>query len=136
MSEVPEGFARHTRKSPLTEPWEPIYAKRNADSVHLGLRLAEAHTNSRGFAHGGLISTLADNAMGLSCGLALGGNTRLVTVSLNVDFIGAAKPGQWLEIAPTVIRAGSTLCFVQALITADGEICARASATFRTIKPT
>ena len=26
MTDFPDGFERHTRSSPLTEPWEPIYA--------------------------------------------------------------------------------------------------------------
>jgi len=35
----------------------------------MGLWLAKPHTNSRGLIHGGLISALADNAMGYSCAL-------------------------------------------------------------------
>ncbi len=51
-TDVPEGFEHHFRPSPITAPWEPIYYKRTKDAVTLGLRLAEPHTNSRGFAHG------------------------------------------------------------------------------------
>jgi hypothetical protein len=32
------------------------------------------------------------------------------------------------------IKAGSSICFAQCLVTADGEACARASATFKIIK--
>ncbi|MBC7579682.1 MAG: PaaI family thioesterase [Tardiphaga sp.] len=128
--DIPDGFARHDRPSPLTEPWEPIYSKRSDRAVMIGLRLALAHTNSRGLAHGGLISSLADNAMGLSCGHVLGGGARLLTASLTVDFVGSAKIGQWLQIEPDVIKTGRTLCFAQCLVMADGVTCARASATF------
>ena len=83
---IPEGFERHFRQSPLTDPWEPIYSKRTAEAVIIGLRLATPHTNSRGLIHGGLIAALADNAMGLSCaaralnsGFALGSNVIWVT---------------------------------------------------------
>src|ERR1700741_2652160 len=79
---IPEGFEPHFRKSPLTDPWEPIYSRKTPNAVILGLRLAKPHTNSRGLIHGGLIAALADNAMGLSCGLTLDGGARLVTVSL------------------------------------------------------
>ena len=127
--DIPEGFARHFRHSPLTEPWEPIYSKRTADAVIIGLRLATAHTNSRGLAHGGLITSLADNAMGLSCGLKLDG-ARLLTVSLSVDFIGSAQIGQWLQVETEVIKTGGTLCFAQGLVTADAAVCARVSGTF------
>jgi uncharacterized protein (TIGR00369 family) len=134
-TDIPDGFARHFRQSPLTAPWEPIYSKRTPDAVIIGLRLAEPHTNSRGLIHGGLIAALADNAMGLSCGLRLeGGGSRLVTVSLAVDFIGTAQVGQWLAVETDVIRTGGTLCFAQCLVTADGVAIARANATFRVVK--
>jgi uncharacterized protein (TIGR00369 family) len=133
-SDIPEGFERHFRHSPLTDPWEPIYSKRTADAVIFGLRLATPHTNSRGLAHGGLITALADNAMGLSCALKLGGGARLVTVSLSIDFIGPALVGQWLAIETDVIKTGGTLCFAQCLVTADGVNCARANATFHVAK--
>src|SRR4051812_11656486 len=103
-TDIPKGFVRHDRPSPLTEPWEPIFSRRTDKAVIIGLRLAPAHTNSRGLAHGGLISSLADNAMGASCGHMLGGGTRLLTASLTVDFIGSAKVGQWLQVAPEVIK--------------------------------
>ena len=71
IADIPDGFAHHSRRSPLTTPWEPIYYKRSSDAVILAVRLAEAHTNSRGLAHGGFITALAD--MGLSCGVKLDG---------------------------------------------------------------
>jgi uncharacterized protein (TIGR00369 family) len=134
MSDIPEGFERHFRQSPLTEPWEPLYSKRTDKAVIIGLRLARPHTNSRGLIHGGLIAALADNAMGLSCGVRLeGGGSRLVTVSLAVDFIGTAQVGQWLAIETDVIRTGRTICFAQSLIKADEVVIARANATFRVV---
>jgi uncharacterized protein (TIGR00369 family) len=131
---IPEGFEPHFRKSPLTDPWEPIFSKRTLDAVIIGLRLATPHTNSRGLIHGGLIAALADNAMGLSCGLTLGGGARLVTVGLAVDFIGSAGIGQWLAVESEVIKTGGTLCFAQCRVTADDAVIARANGTFRVVQ--
>jgi acyl-coenzyme A thioesterase PaaI-like protein len=131
--DVPAGFARHDRKSPLTEPWEPLYARRAGDAVILGLWAGDAHTNSRGFVHGGLITALADNAMGLSCARRLGNAASLLTVNLTVDFLGSALKGQWLEFDTVFVKPGSTLCFTQAFVTADGQPCARANAVFRVL---
>jgi uncharacterized protein (TIGR00369 family) len=129
---VPEGFARHFRKSPLTDPWEPLYSRRTESAVILGFRAAENHTNSRGFVHGGLLTALADNAMGLSCAVTFGDEKpRLVTVGLSIDFLSVAHVGQWIEIDTSFTRTGSTICFAQAFVTADGNCCARANATFR-----
>jgi acyl-coenzyme A thioesterase PaaI-like protein len=78
-----------------------------------------------------VIASLADNAMGLTLALTTG--TPAVTVSLTVDYVRTAEPGKWLQVEPRVIRAGSKLGFVDALVTADGETVARASATFRVL---
>ena len=36
MDEIPEGFVAHSRKSPLTDPWEPLYARSMPDRLVLG----------------------------------------------------------------------------------------------------
>jgi hypothetical protein len=28
ITDIPDGFEPHFRKSPLTDPWEPLYSKR------------------------------------------------------------------------------------------------------------
>jgi len=130
---IPEGFEPHFRKSPFTDPWEPLYSKKTDGAVIMALRLARPHTNSRGLIHGGLIASLADNAMGYSCAQAMGWASSLVTISLAVDFAGSAEIGQWLAVESEVIRTGSTICFAQSLIKADDNVIARASATFRVV---
>lgn len=136
QAEPPAGFAPHFRKSPLTDPWEPLFSRVLDDRVIIGLYVREPHTNSRGMLHGGLIAALADNAMGLSCGQVLTGQGRkpqggLVTVSMATDFIGSAKLGQWVAVDTQYVKTGKTLCFAQAFMTADGDIIARADARFR-----
>jgi uncharacterized protein (TIGR00369 family) len=133
-SDIPEGFERQTRRSPLTDPWEPIYSKQTSDAIILGLRLATAHTNARGFVHGGLIAALTDKAMGHSCGHKMHGAHSLVTVSMSIDFIGSAQIGQWLVVESEVLKTGGTLCFAQCRVTADDAVIARANGTFRVVK--
>lgn len=132
-TDIPGGFEPLFRKSPLTEPWEPLYAKNADKAVIIGLRLARPHTNGRGLIHGGLITALADNAMGYSCALVTNWTTSFVTVSLSVDFVGSAEIGQWCSIESDVIKTGKTICFAQCLIKADDAVIARASGTFRVV---
>ncbi len=40
-TDIPDGFERHFRQSPLTDPWEPLYSKRTDKAVIIGLRLAK-----------------------------------------------------------------------------------------------
>jgi uncharacterized protein (TIGR00369 family) len=132
---VPADFVRHTRTSPLTAPWEPIFARREIDRMRLGLEVRTEHTNSRGLLHGGLIAALSDNAMGLSLGVFLEAQGRepergLVTTSLSIDFLGRAALGQWLEVDTGFVHAGKRHGVAQAFVTADGEVIARANAAF------
>lgn len=130
-----EGFRRHPTLSPLTQPWEPIYSRLSEQSVELGLRIRHEHCDGRQVAHGGLISTLADHAMALSCLLyprderaATSGPS---TLNLACDIIGTGRPGQWLEARPRVLRLTRSLGFAECLVNADDKLVARVNATFR-----
>jgi uncharacterized protein (TIGR00369 family) len=132
-TDIPTGFEPHFRKSPFTDPWEPLYSKKTDKAVIMGLRLARPHTNARGLIHGGLIASLADNAMGYSCAQAMGWACSLVTISLAVDYVGSGEIGQWLSVESEVIKTGSTICFAQSLIKAEDAVIARANGTFRVV---
>jgi uncharacterized protein (TIGR00369 family) len=132
-TDIPQGFQHQSRRSPLTDPWEPIYTKQTPDAIILGLWLAKPHTNARGFVHGGLIAALTDKAMGHSCGHKMGGTHSLVTVSMSIDFISSARIGQWLTVETDVIKTGSTNCFAQCFVKADNVAIARANGTFRVV---
>jgi len=133
---VPSGYVAHFRKSPLTEPWEPLFSKIESGAISLGVRVRPPHCNGRDFVHGGLICALADNAMGLSVVETLNqeGATRSrhgSTVHLGMDYLASAQPGQWLEFVPRVLKAGSSLAFAECRVVADGNLIARGNATFR-----
>lgn len=134
--DVPADWQIHTRKSPLTEPWEPLYARPQPHAFDLAVRVRPAHCNGRGTAHGGLIAALADNAMGLSAGVALAADPNntargAVTVSLAMDYLDAARVDEWLEIHPTVLKAGRSLAFVECHVRCGDRIIARGNATFK-----
>ncbi|MEQ1820528.1 MAG: PaaI family thioesterase [Terricaulis sp.] len=137
MSEAgaPEGFELFTRPSPLIDPWRPIFVQRRPDRMVLGVHLREPHTNSRATAHGGLIAALADQAMGMSCGVKLQAEgvaiSNLWTTSLAIEYLAAAKVGQWLEFDTSFARVGKTLCYAECNVSADDETSARAHANFR-----
>jgi len=138
---IPAGFSPHLRKSPLTDPWEPLFSKIGDASVTIALRARSAHCNSKGFLHGGLISALADNAMGLSLVENLKGQgvdraRHGTTVSLAVDFLASVQIGQWVEFVPRVLKIGSSLGFADCLVLADSRPVARGNATFRFYRST
>ena len=138
MDDIPEGFRPHLRKSPVTEPWEPIYAREAIDRLVLGVRVRPEHCNSRSMPHGGFLAAMADNAMGLSLGVNLTNAGQpasgLVTVSLTLDYLGSARLGQWLAFDTDFVKLGRSICFAEATVRADGTPVARARATFKVLE--
>lgn len=90
--------------------------------------------NVRGVAHGGIVASLIDVAMGTAAG---GGNydtrKRLVaTQELKVNYLAPAK-GARLTATATVVRAGSRVIVVHCDVMTDQDIhCATALGTFMT----
>jgi hypothetical protein len=132
---IPEGFARHPRRSPLTEPWEPIYAKITPDAFILESGWQPAHqfegtgswwTDCRAGRQRHGIELRSQGRQGVSQGL--------ITVNLSVDYLGSATLGQWLQIDTTFVKPGNSIFFAQCFVTADGEPCARANATFKALR--
>jgi len=135
MSLIPKDYKPHFRKSAFTDPWEPLYSRITDIEVSLGTVLREAHCNSRQIIHGGFISALADNAMGLSCVQLMKAQGRevksLVTVNLSVDFTGMAKLGDWIATDSEVVKLGGNLGFVRCQLKTSNAVVARANATFK-----
>ena len=131
----PKGFAQHFKSSLFTNPWEPLYSKVMKNHVSMGTWLRDVHCNSRGIVHGGFVSTIADNAMGLTCVEGLKSQERkvtsLVTISLNVDFVGMAKLGDWLQTNSQIVKLTRSLGFISCHLTANEEIIARATSTYK-----
>lgn len=75
--------------------------------------------------------------MGLSCGVMLKRleipSNGLVTVSLGLDYLAAAKLGDWLEFDTDFIKPGKSICYAEATVRADGKPVARARATFKVV---
>jgi uncharacterized protein (TIGR00369 family) len=131
--QIPDGFTRHFRQSPVTDPWEPLWSRQEPNKFTLALRVSTQHCNARGLLHGGVISALADNAMGLSCVLAADATFSLVTVSMSLDFLAMAPMAAWLEFTATPTKLGRTMCFASVEALADGKLIARATGVFQIV---
>jgi uncharacterized protein (TIGR00369 family) len=87
--------------------------------------------NHSGFVHGGIISTLADSAMGRSLRTLKPGVTRALSFDLKLTFIGVAKIGEDLRAAGKVVHAGRRTVVTECRVEGkDGRLVATASATF------
>jgi uncharacterized protein (TIGR00369 family) len=128
--EVPEGFVPVERGGPFFMALAPVYRRRDEEAVVLGLRIDHRHANSHGNAHGGMLVTLADGALYDNLMLRRTSEQQMVTVNLSVDFISAARVGDWLEAHVHVYRRGQLLGFADCVLRAGSRVVLRASATF------
>ena len=130
--DIPSGFRpmAELRTSPFLERIGPFHFRREADDLVLGLRIGEHHANARGAAHGGLLMTLADVALGYQLALSQDPLVRATTVSMSADFVGGANLGEWLEAKVEMRQLGSRMAFANAYLVAGERRVARVSAAF------
>lgn len=87
--------------------------------------------NHSGFVHGGMISALADSAMGRSLRTLTPGVARAMSFDLKLNFINAAKIGETLRATGNVIHAGRRTIVAECRVEGKGgRLIATASATF------
>lgn len=128
--DVPNGFTIFPEQGPFLEHVGPVHVRDDTDELVLGLRAEERHANHRGTVQGGLLSTFADFALGRAIEADADDDKDRATVSLTVDFLKPAKPGDWIESRTRVDRVGGTLAFADCSLTVDGRDIARARAVW------
>ena len=128
----PEAFARRVLDA---QPFSRLLGARLVSvgprSAVLALDLADHHRQQHGFAHGGVIAYLADNAITFAGGLALGGDA--LTSEFKVNYVRPAT-GTALVARAEATSAGrrQAVCRCDVLVVAeDGEerVCALAQGT-------
>jgi uncharacterized protein (TIGR00369 family) len=130
MTNPPSGFSPFPNQGPFLEHVGPILIRDGDEELVLGLQTEERHANHRGTVQGGLLSTFADFALGRAIEADADDGKDRATVSLTVDFLKPAKPGDWIESRTRVDRVGSTLSFADCSLCVDGKEIVRARAVW------
>jgi len=92
---------------------------------------SEDMANHAGFVHGGMITALADSAMGRSLRTLVPGVARAMSFDLKLNFISAAKVGEKLVAVGNVVHAGRRTAVTECRVEAPGgRLVATASGTF------
>ena len=129
--DVPAGFAPYEEQGPFVEHVGPVHYAEDADGERrFGLRAEARHTNHRGTIQGGLLSTFVDFALGRAIAADADDGKDRATVSLTVDFLKPAQPGDWIQSRTRVERVGGTLAFADCALTVDDREIVRARAVF------
>jgi acyl-coenzyme A thioesterase 13 len=127
---VPEGFAPYENQGPFLEHIGPVHVREGGSELVFGLRAEERHANHRGTIQGGLLSTFADFALGRAIEADADDDRDRATVSLTVDYLKPAKPGDWIESSARVDRVGGTLAFADCSLSVEGREIVRARAVW------
>ena len=130
--DIPADFEplERLRTSPYLERVGPLYFKREGNTLVLALRVDKTHANARGSAHGGLLLTLADVALGYQLAFSVDPPAGATTVGMSADFLGGAQVGDWVEARVDTHQLGARMAFANAYLTVDGKRIARVSGVF------
>lgn len=90
----------------------PIWVGTRDEGLHFMMAVEERHLNAGGVLHGGVIMTFADVALGMTVFNGVG-KRPCATISMNTDFLAAAKMGEVLEGVATINRKTTDVVFVQ-----------------------
>ena len=93
-------------KSPFLGSLGVELVARSDGRAVLRLVMDERHLRTRGIAHGGLLSTLLDTAMGIAVSTGTPDGCFAVTAQLNVNFVRPGWNGEVLETTGLVCHRG------------------------------
>lgn len=100
-------------------------------SATVEMTLTDDMANQAGFAHGGMISALADSAMGRSIRTLKPAITRAMSFDLKLSFISPARVGETVTAVGHVIHAGRRTAVTECRVEGPGgRLVATASGTF------
>jgi uncharacterized protein (TIGR00369 family) len=111
----------------------PLLRDKREGHTAFGLQTGEAHANLLGIVHGGVLGSLLDQAIAVTAWTAAG-RLPTVTVQMDIRYLGAVRPGQFLEALATVRRATRSLLFVDASLEVEGETVALATAVLKILR--
>jgi uncharacterized protein (TIGR00369 family) len=132
---IPEGFRLHVHKgASYFQTLGDLYVRERPDGlVVIGLYVSPQHCNRLGIPHGGMLATLADTALGMGLHLARRPRATMVTVNLSLDYLAAAKIGEWLEAHVTPRRLGRQLAFGDCVLRVGEREVLRATGIFSVV---
>ena len=101
--------------------------------VEAALTLGRQHQQQLGFAHGGLVATLADLAAGFAAVTLVPEGVGVVTADLKMSYLNPGV-GQRIRAVGWVLKAGRRLHFCEAEVWCDDVLIAKASATMAVVE--
>lgn len=107
-------------RSPFVEVIGAEVEEMREGYVRMGLRVDERHTNPNGVMHGGVATSVMDEATGAVIasvrGIDVMRQAPHSTVEMSVSFLGGVWPGDDLVIEARAVRVGRTVAFSEVTV--------------------
>jgi uncharacterized protein (TIGR00369 family) len=128
---------------PAAEGWEPvasaafgtlvgpIWQREEGERLRFGLVVAPKHTNRADNLHGGMLMTLADQALAFTARKETG--KAHATMELHIHFVGVVRVGEFVEVRTEVVRATRSVVFLEAKMLVDDRVVATANGIWKII---
>jgi len=97
--------------------------------LEMGDRLRQQH----GFAHAGVVATLADHTAGAAATTAVDPARSVLTADYGIHLLRPAA-GDVLTCRGEIVRAGRSLIVVEADVWSEGKLCARYTGTMAVVE--
>jgi uncharacterized protein (TIGR00369 family) len=112
---------------------EPVSVAPGQSEVRMPVNL-ERFANPMGTLHGGVLSDLADLAMGIAYAATLQDGESLTTVELAINFLRPVRGGT-LTATARLVQRGRTIGLLECDVTNErGKLVARAKSTYMTLR--
>lgn len=143
---LPSGSGAPDAFDPVPEGWQPvrdtgfiglvgpIYRRQHGERWAFAFRAEPKHANLRDVVQGGMLMTFADRALGRNAWKAAGDRS-VATISFNMEFVSAGDMGEFIEIAPEVVRKTNALVFMRGDLMAGSRVVATATGIWKILGP-
>ena len=130
----PPGFRPANFSPGFLDRGGPYWLGKADGRTIVGLRIDEGHLNYQDVAHGGVLTTFADVALSFALFASEQPPLPVATATLTVNFLGAARLGDWLEAEARIDRIGKRLGYASGAISCGDETIATMSGVFSVLR--
>jgi acyl-coenzyme A thioesterase PaaI-like protein len=107
----------------------PVFRRACGEHDEYGFRADPKHANMRHFVQGGMLMTFADWAFGRTAWQAAGRG--VATVQFDMQFVSAARMGDFVETRPEVVRRTAALVFMRGTLLSGTRVVATAHGVWK-----
>ncbi len=130
-----EGYQKWEGFDPFEEQSGPYYFRQDpAGAYHCAFISEAKHMNGQGNMHGGAMMTFADYVIFVVARPALE-NSSAVTLTMNCEFVSAARVGEFIEGTGEIIRETGSLVFVRGTIFTGRRTILTFSGVLKKVRP-